>query len=354
MSLTLDLLPYRLPLSRPWRSAHGLLLERRGWLVGASADGRTGYGDCAPLPAAGTEPQAAAARRLAWWRVRARGADPDALLAGLAAAIDDRRPVTPAADGAVETALLDLAARTAGRPLRDWLAADAAERIAVNAAPGAALDLTAATLADLVAAGWRVIKLKVGLADPATEGEALRRLAAQLPPGLQLRLDANGAWTEPDAARLLDGIAGLPIESCEEPLRDPDDEALARLQARVPFPLALDESLPRRPWPLDPAALPVRRLVLKPAVHGGPRATLALARRARAAGRELVLTSLIESAAGLWATAQLAAACGGGLAHGLATAHWLGRDLGAAPPIRAGEIALPADPGSGFRIANRV
>jgi L-alanine-DL-glutamate epimerase-like enolase superfamily enzyme len=67
-----------------------------------------------------------------------------------------------------------------------------------------------------------------------------------------------------------------------------------------------------------------------------------------AAGREVVITSLVESAAGLWATAQLAAAIGSPLAHGLATGQWLAEDLGPPPLPLAGRIALPDTPGSGF------
>ncbi|MGB5833742.1 MAG: o-succinylbenzoate synthase, partial [Thiohalocapsa sp.] len=62
----------------------------------------------------------------------------------------------------------------------------------------------------------------------------------------------------------------------------------------------------------------------------------------------VVLTSLVESAAGLWASVQLAAATGSPLTHGLATGDWLARDLGLAPVPRAGRILLPDVAGSGF------
>jgi L-alanine-DL-glutamate epimerase-like enolase superfamily enzyme len=149
-------------------------------------------------------------------------------------------------------------------------------------------------------------------------------------------------------------IAGLlrwadRIESLEEPLREPNDRDLEALQRRAPFSLALDESLPQRPQPMALESIPVRRLVLKPGVLGGSRRALALARHALEAGREVVVTSLIESAAGVWASVQLAAASGSPLAHGLATSDWLASDLGAPPAIDAGRIPLAAMPGSGFQ-----
>ncbi len=46
-----DWLPYCLPLRRPWQTSRGIFDERRGHLLRLrTADGMTGWGDCAPLP----------------------------------------------------------------------------------------------------------------------------------------------------------------------------------------------------------------------------------------------------------------------------------------------------------------
>ncbi|MCF7990875.1 MAG: o-succinylbenzoate synthase [Thiohalocapsa sp.] len=346
---------------------------REGWLITARADGHTGYGDCAPMPEAGTETPALAEQRLAFWAdaaSRMRSGDSlerllDRLDAASAQTDVPRAPTqdappraaAPAADCAVETALLDLSARIAGVTLRSLLAPQPAPAIAVNAVLGSAGALTQARLDDALADGYRTLKLKVGTArsdlgsDP--ELERLERFAAALPAGAALRLDANGAWSPAAARRIVERLQALPIESLEEPLRCPDDTALAVLQRLAPFALALDESLHGRAGPIDPARLPVRRLVLKPGAVGGLRATHRLAERAIAAGREVVVTSLIESAAGLWATAQLAAAIDTPLAHGLATAAWLAEDLGPSPRPESGRILLPDTPGSGFVAEDR-
>lgn len=373
MLLRLLLHPYRLPLRRPWRSAHGGLSERQGWLVRIEASGLCGYGDCAPLPAAGTETLEAAAARLAHWQVRTKRGSDQELLDALSA---DRPSPTPAADAAVECALLDWHARNTGRSLREWLQAGAAKResIAVNAALGALIGCTPEALCAAIARGFRVIKLKVGTAPLDEELAHLRSLQSVLPAHAQLRLDANGAWDFSQARDLLMALAQftpqsercLPlIESLEEPLHKPRDAELAQLQALTSIPLALDESLPRRPWPPRADQLPVRRIVLKPGVLGGLRPCLALARAALDAGIQPVVTSLIDSAAGLWAGAELAAAisalgqvgrdripCPGtspDLCHGLATAEWLAADLGPPPPLRAGQLSLSLEPGSGFQ-----
>ena len=348
--LALTIRPYRLPLHRPWLSARGEERERIGWLVIASADGIHGYGDCAPMPEAGTETCALAERRLRHWCELVHALTDNDPIERILGALPDLEPSpTPTrADCAVECALLDLQARQRGLPLRRLLDPDARVDIAVNAALGAAATLTPEQVSTACSQGYRVLKIKVGIRPADEELPRILAAAQALPRGAVLRLDANGAWDEDTAAAVIERLAGLPIDCVEEPLRDPDDAALGQLQERATFAIALDESLPRRPQPIDPTRLPVRRLVLKPGVLGGLRPTLRLARLATAAGREVVLTSLIESAAGLWATAQLAAATGSPLAHGLATGDWLARDLGPAPMPRKGHIGLPETPGSGF------
>jgi o-succinylbenzoate synthase len=341
--------PYRLRLRRPWHSAKGTEEARCGWLVRCEADGLAGYGDCAPLPAAGTEGGAAAWDWLCAWRGRTLGCAVGAALADL----DRGEPGVPAARFAAESALVDLAAQAEGVPLARWLdpllGPGAPLRVPVNAALGTLAELTPGDLAACAAEGYRVFKVKVGMDGLGADLNRLAGLAQQLPPGGQFRLDANGAWTLDEAARAVAALNALPVEALEEPLRDPTPEHLRRLQAEAGFPLALDESLTGSGvWP-NAAAASVRRLVLKPAVLGGLRRTLALARAAEAAGREVVVTSLIESAAGLWPTVHLAAAVGSPIPQGLATAGWLAEDLGEAPRPRGGCIQIPQVPGSGFR-----
>ena len=342
---TVELRPYRLPLRRPWQSARGTLQSRLGWLVVLCDASLCGYGDCAPCPAAGTEPLRRARQALEGLRKALIGLTHEDAMARIRA-VDARH--APAARCALETALLDLRARRAGLPLRRLYVATARDEVPVNAALGA-LDGTATQRARAaVSAGYRVLKIKVGLANVAVDLTRLRALADALPPQVRLRLDANGAWSLAEAMQFIEGLAGLPIDALEEPLRVPDWQALRHLQADCPFPLALDESAGAHLSGSDLADYPVRRLVLKPAAVGGPSATRDIAARAAAVGVEVVLTSVVESVAGLWPTLQLAATLPSRLAHGLATHTWFDADLGPGPMVSAGAISLPPSPGSGY------
>jgi o-succinylbenzoate synthase len=333
-----SLIPYRLPLRRSWRSARGVFSYRCGWLVRLKSDeGLEGYGDCAPLPEAGTESADSALAQLELGLPLLRGVLLEKALESLSLSSLFARPATRCA---LETALLDMMAQQAALPLARWLNLDARLSVKANQAIGN-LDGTEGRRARVAAAaGFSVLKLKVGLNTPEKELAHLRRLSATLPPAVFLRLDANGAWNPVQARQFINGLSGLPVESLEEPLRDPRAASLRELQSQAVFPLALDESLARTGTENPLAERAVRRLVLKPMVLGGLFPALALARRAQDAGLECVVTTTVDSAVGVLAATHLAAALANGLTHGVATSSWLRRDVGVFPPVRAGAIEL--------------
>ncbi|MBS1139097.1 MAG: Mandelate racemase/muconate lactonizing enzyme [Proteobacteria bacterium] len=312
-----DWLPYTLPLRSPWQTSQGTFSERSGRLLRLqTADGQTGWGDAAPLPAFGISEAAA----------------------------------TAFAD---ETAHLDLVAQKAGLPLHAWLSGNLpTTSIGTNANLGAISTVDQDTLKSAVDAGFSIIKIKLGLQAIAEEISSLQRLAQYLPPTLRLRLDANKAWKFADAQAFIKACAGLPIEGLEEPLAEPDPVSLAKLQSSASFPLGVDESIGlldkhffRHP--------PVRRIVIKPARQGGLLASIELALRARASSIEVIITSTLESACGLLACAHLAAAVAPDCIHGLATADWFSQDTGHAPSIIGGRLQLPGTAGLGFQPVSR-
>lgn len=328
-----EVVPYCLPLKRPWVAAAAILTERRGALLKLTdADGRVGWGDCAPLPSGGNAEAVLAA--LADWARRPTSAD------------FSRRPTE--VGWAIETAQADLAAQRTSLPLWCHLGGTTGE-IEVNAALGPLDAACAGRARAALGQGFSIGKIKVGVDSIDAELARLRALAAATDGRLRLRLDANRAWPAADAQRFLAAIADLPIEAVEEPLAAPDIAALAELQAALPFAIAVDESLSRLGAAALIAARAVRRFVLKPARLGSHAATRAVAQLAAQAGIETVLTSVVDSAIGVAAAAHLAAALSPALAHGLATGAWLAEDV--APPlaIANGRLHLPDAPGLGLR-----
>lgn len=345
--------PYRLPLTRPWTTARGTLEERSGWLLELETDeGLRGWGDCAPLEDSGTESAERAIEALEREAPQLTGLPVTAAVEAI------RAEATPAARCALETAVLDLLARSRGIPLARYINGKAAGRIRVNAVAGM-LDAGARERARAAERdGYGVIKFKVGVDPLERELEILRDVAEGLSADTRLRLDANRAWDEPTARRFLVEARELPVESVEEPLRRPEPDLLKRLQTGVPFPLALDESLPLLGVHAICKQRAVARLVLKPTVLGGPMAAFRTAHSAFQCGLQCVVTTTLESAAGHWAAMQLAAAVhaleGRDLAHGLATGTWLAKDVGTAPEPRGGVLEVPDAAGLGMTFARPV
>lgn len=339
-------LGHALPLARGWPGAAVAETSRRGWLLRLDTDdGRSGFGECAPLPSHGSETHEKGEQALHDWCAALAGLEVDAAQVALDAPASF---AAPAARSAVECALLDLAAQAASVPLYRLLAPAATAEVAVNALAGDAVSTTPAQIDALLAAGFTVIKLKLGRDDAARELAALQALATRLPAGVQLRLDANRSWDAATAGRMLSALAQLPVESVEEPLAVTDPGLLRDLQRGLPYALAIDESWRELDQEEFFSAPPVRRLVLKLAGQGGLLPALRTAQRAKAAGVDCVVTTGIDSACGTLAAAHLTAAVGNGLAHGLATSSWLTADTGAAPGIAGGRLRLPGTPGLGF------
>lgn len=345
--------------SIPLRSTHatgrGTTDRRDAVLVGLRADGHTGWGETSPLPGwsvdgldetdglvDGVDPLGGSS---AWEATAARRA-----------AMLDR----PSARAAVAGAALDLDARRAGRPLWRHLArwhpaldpATAVDTLAVNALVSAPTpDGVEAEVGAAVAAGFGTVKLKVGVATPAVDVQrvtAARRVA----PHAVLRLDANGAWDHATAVDVLHRLDPLGIALCEEPVAGIDE--IARVAAVVGTPVAVDESL-RRPDDLATLlghAATIAGVIVKPQALGGPDLAVDLITGARAAGFDVVVTSMIDTAVGLAHAAHVAAACGLTTAHGLATASMLTVDV--APGLRVvdGHIPMPDAPGLGIGLVS--
>jgi O-succinylbenzoate synthase len=174
---------------------------------------------------------------------------------------------------------------------------------------------------------------KVKVAQPGQDLDQDRdRVAAvrdALGPSGAIRVDANGAWSLPEAldcVPLLDRAAGG-LQYVEQPCRSVDD--LAAVRRRTSVRVAADESIRRAadPWEV------VRRqaadvVVLKVAPLGGVRACLTLAAELEGHGLDVVVSSAIDSSLGLAAGVACAAALPTlPYACGLATAGLLADDV---------------------------
>jgi o-succinylbenzoate synthase len=294
-----------------WRRREGIGLR----VVGG---GQEGWGEASPLP--GYSPDTLEDARAELAALGLEGVELRAdwrALEGLARGVR-----SPSARFALESALLDLAARHASAPahrlLRPFVPGPRRVAEVSAAALGGGGGLEAEVRA-LEARGVAALKIKVGRPGAWAEERAALARAAAAARRLELRVDANQAFGD-EAPPRLEELAALRITLAEEPA--PPESWLEGRGASPP--LALDESL-RRP---DAAAILVRAaprlgaIVLKPAVLGGLGAALAWADRAAALGVPSVLSHLFDGPVAAAALRTLALALPpGGPAHGLGLAR---------------------------------
>jgi L-alanine-DL-glutamate epimerase-like enolase superfamily enzyme len=251
---------------------------------------------------------------------------------------------------AIDTALLDLEGQRRGVPVARLLSDQPLRAVTVNAVVGSGgAAATVAFAGEAVAAGYGVLKLKV--AAGALEADVERVAAVRRAhPDARIRLDANGAWTEAEATTALASLARFDIELVEQPVRASAVRALGRLRRRRLLSVAADEAVS---GPGAVEALIEQRaadlLVLKPMRLGGPRRSLAIARRAAEAGVPSFVTTTFDSSIGTATALHLAAALGGGRpADGLSTVDHLSADLVTRPlRPRRGVLRAPVRPGLG-------
>lgn len=331
---------YAYALRDPLATARGTIEGREGFFIHVETDDGTGVGEAAPLPG-WTESLDDTRRALEDARTALLADGFDAALRDLADA--------PAARHAVSLARLDHDARRDGVPLYQHLGGQPeVASVPVNATVGDAEPAeTASRAAEATADGFRAVKVKIGRRPVEEDSARLAAVRDAVGDGVELRADANGAWSRRQARRAIEAFAGLDVAFVEQPLSADDLAGHAALRGG-PVDVALDETLATHGLDavVDAAAADV--VVLKPMSLGGVDRTRAMARRARAAGLDVVVTTTVDAAIARTGAVHVAASLTDVPACGLATADRLAEDCCPDPaPVVDGTVRVPQAPGLG-------
>ncbi len=336
----IDTEPFQVRLTAPIETAGGSIREREGFLVTVEYDGEYGVGEATPLPG-WTESLRECREALARAKAVAAELDWGIALATLEA---------PAARHGLSLAFAEARARAAGKPLYRSLGRnEKVERVPVNATLGAddspsrvAKQATAA-----VENGFRTLKLKVGTNGTEEDIERTRAIRDAVGDEVDIRVDANGAWTLEQARKTTDAFAALDVEYVEQPL--PAAELSNHAQLRGSVDIALDESLV--PYDIEDIAEADAAdvVVLKPMVLGGPDRAVETALQARETGIEPVVSNTFDAVVARTGAVHVAARLPEIRPCGLATADLLETDLALDPaPITDGQIMVPQEAGLGL------
>jgi len=157
--------------------------------------------------------------------------------------------------------------------------------------------------------GFRCLKMKIGAISFTDELELLKGIRKEFSPKeLELRVDANGAFTFNEAKENLKILSEFTIHSIEQPILPNQLDEMAELCSTQSLPIALDEEL------IGKHAVDVKRklveiikpqyLILKPGLLGGLKACDEWIEIANSNNIGWWATSALESNIGLNAIAQ--------------------------------------------------
>lgn len=313
----IDVFPRLFHFKKPAGTSRGVYTERRSWYVRVrdkATPEREGWGECAPLPNLSCDD------RPDYEELLRRVCD-DVEQSGR---LDTERWRTcPSMVFGLETALRHWECGTYA--LWDTPFSRGEQGICINGLIWMGdYDSMYEQIRTKMETGYRCIKLKIGAIGFEEELRLLRFIRRHFPAEeVELRVDANGAFTPAEALDRLKRLAELDLHSIEQPIRAGQWDEMARLTSDSPLPIAFDEELighcsrEEKVRLLD--TLHPQYIVLKPSLHGGFSGCREWIEEAERRHIGWWLTSALESNVGLNAIAQWCATWKPLLPQGLGT-----------------------------------
>jgi o-succinylbenzoate synthase len=304
---------YRLNFREPFRTAKGVLNYREGFIIEIrDRQNLIGLGEAATLDGFGME-------SLAETEIALQAMQRSLINAEISNLSDIEELVkpcdrTPAAKHGLELALLNLFARSQNLTLPQLLTqcfgGKIRQFVPINAVIGAIAPETAALKAQTyIQEGYRCLKIKVGTGNFEADWQRVAAVRSQVGNDIQIRIDANQAWTVDEAIANLKKLESLNLEYVEQPVAALDLAGLAKVKQSQSIAIAADESvnnLAQLQQVINAQTADI--IILKPMALGGILTAHKAALAAFNAGLDVVVTTTIDGAIARQAAYDLAAA----------------------------------------------
>ncbi|WP_303918593.1 o-succinylbenzoate synthase [Draconibacterium sediminis] len=334
---------YELHFKQPAGTSRGVLKARSVWFLFLEENGKTGLGECAPLPGLSFETPEQVEEQL-----EKICADPEPFFNNIGLLQD-----LPSLTFALESALLDLKHGGKREPFPSAFTRGEAG-IPINGLIWMGeIENMQNQIEDKLAAGFRCIKLKIGAKDFEQEMELLKAVRKRFSSDqIILRVDANGAFEVDSASDKLKRLAEVQLHSIEQPIRAGQWKAMAELCKTTPLSIALDEELiginkrEEKIQLLD--TIRPQFLVLKPSLHGGISGCNEWIELANERSIDSWITSYLESNIGLNAIAQWAFTKNTTMHQGLGTGQLFTNNIESPLEIRGEKLWF--NPAKSFEI----
>ncbi len=320
---------------QPAGTSRGTYTERKIWLVTMTEGSAVGVGECAPLPQLSCDdiPHYGEVLRSFCDAIEQTGQLDNEALCDY-----------PSMLFGLETALLNL---RRGDCLFDTPFCHGEQGIPINGLVWMGnFEEMRQRIEQKLEQGFRCVKLKIGAIDFDEEITLLKKIRERYGPReVELRVDANGAFTFDEALYKLELLSQYALHSIEQPIRASQWADMAELCRESPLPIALDEELigindaDQKRQMLN--IIRPRYIVIKPSLHGGMTGAREWVDIARDMGIGTWITSALESNVGLYAIAGLCSDIYGSpvtMAQGLGTGQLFTDNIERPLEIRGQEL----------------
>ena len=291
---------YILHFKQPSGTSRGVLTDKETWFLVLEENGKKGIGECGILRGLSADDRPDYEEKLQWVC--------DNIHLG-AEKLWEELMEFPSIQFGVEMAFLSLQSENPFVLLPSKFTSGAAS-IAINGLVWMGDEaFMKRQIEEKIEQGFRCIKMKIGAIDFEKEKALLRFIRQNFDAEtMEIRVDANGAFSENEALDKINQITGFQIHSIEQPIQKNKTDTMSVLCKNTQLPIALDEELIGVFSLADKEALlqKVRPqyIILKPSFIGGFRGTsewIALAEKYQIGWW---ITSALESNIGLNAIAQ--------------------------------------------------
>ncbi|WP_224490312.1 o-succinylbenzoate synthase [Robertkochia flava] len=327
-------LRYVLNFKRPSGTSRGVLTTKETWFLILEEGGKTGIGECGILRTLSVDDRPDYEEKL-YWLCNNLHRDPEEIY----------RELTefPSIQFGWEQALLSLRSNDPFLLFPSDFTKGTSS-IAINGLIWMGNpDFMQEQIEEKLNQGFDCIKMKIGAIDFDSEIALLRTLRKRYSRDvIQLRVDANGAFSNQEALQKLEVLSSLDLHSIEQPIKAGQPEAMADLCRYTPLPIALDEELigvfsaSERGELLN--HIRPQYIILKPSLVGGFKACDEWIDLAGEVNAGWWITSALESNIGLNAIAQYTYTLHNPMPQGLGTGSLFTNNIQA--PLEVGNGML--------------
>lgn len=335
-----------LKFKRPSGTSRGVLTTKETWFIIITSEGKTGIGECGLLRSLSIDDRPDYKQKLEWvcenislgpkvlWEELL---DFPSIQFGVEMAFKSLEAETPF--------LLDPSAFTEGKDV-----------IPINGLVWMGeKSFMKEQILDKIRNGFKCIKLKIGAIDFDAELDLLKFIRYEFTSEeIEIRVDANGAFSPTEALAKLEKLSKFNIHSIEQPIKQGQLSEMANLCEKTPIPIALDEELigvkgVTNKKNILQIIMP-QYVIFKPSLIGGYKGTQEWLDLADEMGIGWWVTSALESNVGLNAIGQWTYTKNSKLPQGLGTGGLYTNNFESPLEVKNGTITYNPETKWGFNL----